>query len=174
MQFLQAFIVLVLLSFTRAAAIPESNIAIPERDLTLLSPTKRDMNVSTVMSNFQVVIMASSSLNNIVSSMSDSMSIDTVTTMGTTIVTDFTTIIGSLATDLAEMGETVFDDAAAGQIVPVLLEFVKIHCALLSTLIGKNGIFRQFLLTAPIAVVLKTLETGIDVSTHRLGAVPLI
>jgi flagellar motor component MotA len=44
-------------------------------------------------------------------------------------------------------------------------QFVLVHQALLATVIGKHGIFAQYLLTAPIASALRNLEAIIDVSS---------
>ena len=48
-------------------------------------------------------------------------------------------------------------------------KFVGVHQNLLSTVIGKHGIFAQFGVTAPIAAVLRTLEAGIDVTISPLA-----
>lgn len=40
---------------------------------------------------------------------------------------------------------------------------MRVHQALLATIIGKHSIFAQFGLTAPIVAVLRTLESGVDV-----------
>jgi hypothetical protein len=44
---------------------------------------------------------------------------------------------------------------------------VRVHQIVLSTLIGKRGIFAKFGATAPIAGVLRSLEAAIDVSSRK-------
>ncbi|KAJ7586924.1 hypothetical protein C8J56DRAFT_1051223 [Mycena floridula] len=47
-------------------------------------------------------------------------------------------------------------------IVVALVNFVKVHQLLLSTVIGKHGIFAACFFTAPVAVVLRALEAVVD------------
>ncbi|KAH9474941.1 hypothetical protein JR316_0012039 [Psilocybe cubensis] len=63
-----------------------------------------------------------------------------------------------------------FTDDLAGPIVDALTDFVKVHQILLSTVIGKQSIFAQFLLTAPIAAALRALESEVDFFAFSLIA----
>lgn len=56
------------------------------------------------------------------------------------------------------------DEALQLQICSAFRDFVRIHQALLSTVIGKHGVLAQVSFTQPIAEVLATLEGVIDVS----------
>ncbi|KAF7368099.1 UVI-1 protein [Mycena sanguinolenta] len=60
---------------------------------------------------------------------------------------------------------------AGADIVAALDNFVAVHQAFLSTIIGKHSIFAQFQVTAPIADVLRNLEVIIDSFAFSLIAV---
>ncbi|KAF7368101.1 UVI-1 protein [Mycena sanguinolenta] len=60
---------------------------------------------------------------------------------------------------------------AGADIVAALDNFVAVHQAFLSTIIGKHSIFAQFQVTAPIANVLRNLEVIIDSFAFSLIAV---
>lgn len=46
-------------------------------------------------------------------------------------------------------------------------QFVEVHQALLSTIIGKKGIFANYAAAQPITAALRSLEAGIDVSSFH-------
>ncbi|KAJ6608127.1 hypothetical protein B0H10DRAFT_2227151 [Mycena sp. CBHHK59/15] len=122
-----------------------------------------DLTVSDVVTNVGIVTSVSGNLNSVLSGLTTSSSSSQVRTIGQSVVTDLETIISSLSGDVTAMQPTPpFGNMDALLIVQSLDQFVAIHQALLSTVIGKHGIFAQFGVTQPIADVLRNLEAGID------------
>jgi hypothetical protein len=116
-----------------------------------------------VVTNVKIVTSVSGNLDSVLQGLSTSTSAADVSTMGQTVVTDFQTIVTNLAGDVTAMEATPpFADGVAQPIVDALTDFVLVHQALLSTVIGKHAIFSQFGVTAPITAILRSLEAGID------------
>ncbi|KAI0713617.1 hypothetical protein C8Q76DRAFT_857411 [Earliella scabrosa] len=66
-----------------------------------------------------------------------------------------------------------FDDADATPIVDALVTFVRVHQLLLSTIIGKHGLFEMFRATAPVAAALQGVEGTVDALAFALiGLIP--
>ncbi|KDR84335.1 hypothetical protein GALMADRAFT_1340639 [Galerina marginata CBS 339.88] len=113
-----------------------------------------------VVVNVNIVTSVSANLNSVLTGLTVSTSPQTVATIAKTTVTDFQTIITNLAGDVTAMEAT--PPFADGVTQPVVDALTDVHQLLLSTVIGKHGIFAQFGATAPIAAILSSLEAGID------------
>ncbi|KAJ7094779.1 hypothetical protein C8R44DRAFT_951397 [Mycena epipterygia] len=86
-----------------------------------------------------------------------------VTTIGTTLAQGIQTIVTTINNDISVMQVTPpFVNVVCTPIVNALVDFVEVHQALLSLVIGKHSIFAQFGATAPITAILRTLEAAID------------
>ncbi|KAJ7094780.1 hypothetical protein C8R44DRAFT_749366 [Mycena epipterygia] len=97
-----------------------------------------------------------------------------VATIGTTVTQSFQTIVTTINTDISAMQVTPpFVGVICTPIVDALIDFVKVHQAVLSTVIGKHSIFAQFGATAPITAILRSLEAAIDALANGLiGLIP--
>ncbi|KAF7332844.1 UVI-1 protein [Mycena venus] len=142
-----------------------STIIFPQVALGALTP-------DGVVDNIRVVGKASADINTALGLLTPSIDlVAKAPTIAQTVVTGFTTIVKLLTADVTVMqGTPPFDDVDAGPIVDVLTNFVRIHQALLSTVIGKHSIFAQFGLAAPIAAILRSLESIIDTFAFALIA----
>ncbi|KAJ7756640.1 hypothetical protein B0H16DRAFT_1689861 [Mycena metata] len=122
------------------------------------------LTVKDVVTNVGIVTSVSGNINSVVSSLSTSTTGPDVASMGKTLVAQFTVIINDLGADITAMQATppFTVQADCDAIVTALGDFVRVHQALLATVIGKHAIFAQFGATAPVAAVLRTLEATID------------
>ncbi|KAJ7870919.1 hypothetical protein B0H14DRAFT_3439728 [Mycena olivaceomarginata] len=115
-----------------------------------------------VTGNIKIVTSVSGNINSVLVGFSTTPTPSQAQTISQTVVTGFQTIISDLAGDVTAMQATPPFSDGADLIVTALRDFVGVHQALLSTVIGKHTIFAQFGLTAPITAVLRSLEAGID------------
>ncbi|KAJ7330829.1 hypothetical protein DFH08DRAFT_966584 [Mycena albidolilacea] len=115
-----------------------------------------------VVGNINIVTSVSGNINSVLGGLSTTPTPSQAQTISQTVVTGFQTIINDLAGDVTAMQATPPFSDGADLIVAALTDFVRVHQALLSTVIGKHTIFAQFGLTGPITAVLRSLEAGID------------
>ncbi|KAF5328341.1 hypothetical protein D9619_013315 [Psilocybe cf. subviscida] len=132
-------------------------------------------NTGSGTSSSQVIIVvhtittASDSLNTALSGLTTSLQLADVTSISKVLIQGFTTIVANLAKAVATFPFTPpFGSSVSGTVVDALIGFVRVHQALLATVIGKHSIFAQFGLTAPIAAVLRTVEAGVDTFAFQL------
>jgi len=152
MQSLRALVLLVFLFFTRVAALPTEHLE-----------ARQGMTYQQVIVNIQSVTTISQSTTNTISGLATGMSVSQIAVIGKDMVTDFTTIVNALKSFLVPMQQTApFGASEADAVVAVLSTFVQIHQQLLSTVIGQHGFFAYCGFTAPVAAVLRILETTID------------
>ncbi|KAJ6630004.1 hypothetical protein B0H10DRAFT_2208153 [Mycena sp. CBHHK59/15] len=123
-----------------------------------------------VVKNIGIVTEVSKTIDITLKGLTTSTTPVQVVAISKTIVTQFTTIVSSISTDITAMKATppFTIEADCLLVVNALNQFVQVHQALLSTVIGKHSIFAQFLVTAPIAAVLRGLEAIIDAFAFSL------
>ncbi|KAJ7763772.1 hypothetical protein B0H16DRAFT_1527180 [Mycena metata] len=125
-----------------------------------------------VVTNINIVTTASQGILNAVTPITKNSSPGAVVTAGQTATTNFNTIIQNLGGDVSAMDGTVFTAAQAGPVCAALTDFVNVHQAVLSTVIGKHGFLAQFGVAQPLAAVLRTLEGAID--AFAFGAIAML
>lgn len=157
MQFLRAFLLFALFSFTRAMVVPAE-----------VEARANTMSTSQVIVNIKTVTTASSNLNTLLSGVTISMGPSVLVLEGQKVVTGFTQIVQSLQTFTTQMQGNVFSGNDAALIAAALTTFVHVHQDLLATVIGQHGLFAYCAFTAPIAAILRTLEAIIDTFAFAL------
>ncbi|KAF5318808.1 hypothetical protein D9619_010860 [Psilocybe cf. subviscida] len=131
-------------------------LALGQTALAALTPAQ-------VVSNINNVAIISGNANSALVSLSGSSSFTQVKNTGESLATSFNLIITNVNAAVAAMSVTpAFTDIQADSVVGALNGFITIHQTLLGTVIGKRSFFGQFGATAPIAAVLRSLETCVD------------
>ncbi|CDO71866.1 hypothetical protein BN946_scf184940.g13 [Trametes cinnabarina] len=91
--------------------------------------------------------------------------------VGQVLINDFQNIVNTVVAFTDTLSDAKpLGDADAQLVVAALTQFVKVHQALLNTVIGKHSLAAQFFVTAQIAAILRTLEGGIDTFAFDLIA----
>ncbi|KAI0668412.1 hypothetical protein C8Q78DRAFT_1047035 [Trametes maxima] len=125
-----------------------------------------------VISAIQTVTTASSNLQVVV----DKTTITNVAIQAPKILGGFkdivTTVTRLTATVIVVSDPKPFSDDVAVEVVNQLRNFVTVHQLLLNTLIGKHSLLARFGPTAPLAAVLRSLESVVD--TFAFGIIDLI
>ncbi|KAJ7176380.1 hypothetical protein C8R43DRAFT_943164 [Mycena crocata] len=135
------------------------------------------LSSAQVVTNIKVVTVVSGNIDKGLQGLTPSNAFNplTVIKIGETVVTGFTKIVSSLTADVTAMQATapITLDSLCTPIVDALILFVKVHQLLLSTVIGKHGIFAQCGFVAPILVVLRLIEGIVDTFAFALiGLIP--
>ncbi|KAJ6570512.1 hypothetical protein DFH09DRAFT_1080076 [Mycena vulgaris] len=157
------------MKFSIATLLAASSLVFSPGAFAAMTPTDVTNNVVTLTTisasiNTQLIQLDISTVN-----------FNQVETIGTNVVAGFQSIVTTIGTVVTQMSSNpplVGLGAACDPVVAALLEFVRIHQALLSTVISKHSIFAQFGGTAPITAILRALEGGID--ALALGLIALI
>ncbi|KAF5328357.1 hypothetical protein D9619_013283 [Psilocybe cf. subviscida] len=111
----------------------------------------------------RTVTTVSNDINLALTKVTAQVTLADLTKIAAAAVQGFTQIVADIGKAVTMLpGTPVISGGVADTVVEVLVGFVKVHQALLNTVIGKHSIFAQFALTAPLAAVLRLIETGVD------------
>ncbi|KAJ7581259.1 hypothetical protein C8J56DRAFT_959509 [Mycena floridula] len=123
---------------------------------------KMPMTSNSIVKGIDSVTVISQNTNVLIQPLSLNLGFVQIVTLGTSMCKQFSLIIAACTSLAAGTVSAVFTGDASHAIVVALVNFVKVHQLLLSTVIGKHGIFAACFFTAPVAVVLRALEAVVD------------
>ncbi|KAJ7101765.1 hypothetical protein C8R44DRAFT_747208 [Mycena epipterygia] len=126
------------------------------------------MTPNDAIANIRQLTTVSSTINSALVPLGSTSTVIQITAAFQICVQGFTTIVNTITTDVSLMSASPPLTGACDAIVVALVDFVRVHQALLATVFGKHSIAAQFGLTAPIAEVLQLLEAAIDSLAYAL------
>ncbi|KAJ7586963.1 hypothetical protein C8J56DRAFT_890889 [Mycena floridula] len=123
---------------------------------------KMPMTSNGIVKGLQSVTIISHNTDVLIKPLSLNLGFVQIVSLGTGMCKQFSLIIAACTSLAAGTVAAAFTGNPAHLIVVALVNFVKVHQLLLSTVIGKHGIFAACFFTAPVAVVLRALEAVVD------------
>ncbi|RXG43089.1 hypothetical protein VDGE_06236 [Verticillium dahliae] len=128
----------------------------------LVAAQKSELTPQTVVKSIEAVTDLSQDANNILTD----LSFNNVFSLIPKALSNIREIAGAVRTDITMIAEAdtskPFPADGQNQVCEVFRDFVRVHQALLNTIIGKSSFLSGTPFTAPITGVLRTIEGGVD------------
>jgi hypothetical protein len=123
-----------------------------------------DITPTQVVSNINSLATTSANLKNTV----QGLDIVTVLLEGSSVANGLNNIATTVVSVTQTMTGPAFVDSDAKLVVQALNNFVAVHQALLSTIIGQHGLLSLFGFAEPIRLALVAIESGVDTFAYAL------
>ncbi|EPQ53676.1 hypothetical protein GLOTRDRAFT_94857 [Gloeophyllum trabeum ATCC 11539] len=118
-------------------------------------------NPQAVITNVKAVTKISADLRVVVAR----TTVTNVFSQAPTIVTTLQKIVSTVTSAVSSISVSdpkPFTEEVSTEVVEVLTEFVKVHQALLQTIIGKHGLLARFAFATPVRLALVAIEKVVD------------